>query len=487
MTHEEADDYTQTSARLSARISEHFSAFGCTNLALIDAMLATDQESVELFFNKESWGYYPKTRHLPFMIAVLHDFSARSLAEIANTFDIDPVEYISDIDYNDEKIPSVSGQRVDGRVLASKMVEAFELLDPQMAKMSFTGNFDHSGIALAYIAAGGSTGVANALVETEYKRAKSGDFNWNLPLQSEISELTIFVDHPEHLPNRSTAEFLEKAGAWNPHVLKKTLYQNSCWESILASRLKKTYRFQRKMLDDVVTPLNLSVNSDKVRMMLSNITMDTTEQEHDYHEMVEDVLQWIKGTPMREYASKVTFGLSLTRNYLRFSDHPVKPKYLFCGDPATGPHCLELQGLFVSKGRRLLQAVIDETLEMPDDHIGFHHLSVPYILRKLDLPRQLVKKGSFEAYLTKLARVGETFQMEGEVPEYKSMMDSMVDEGMRHWIREVSQTMPLDVTKLDLRSDTIADHLVRWGLDISLIPEPTEKSLSTALERDMGL
>ncbi|MDT8924681.1 hypothetical protein RBE51_17880 [Pseudomonas taiwanensis] len=487
MTYEEADEYTRQSSRLSARISEHYNAFGCTNLPLIDAMLDTDQASVELFFNNQSWGYYPKTRHLPFMIAVLHDFSARSLAEIVRTFDIDPIEYIADIDYNDEKIPSVSGQRVDGRVLASKMVEAFEILDPQMARMDFNRNFNHSGVALAYIAAGNCSGVANALMESEFKRAQSGDFDGGQPLQFDISELAIYVDHPEHLPNRSTVEFLEKAGAWSPHVVKKTLYQNACWESMLASRRKDSYSFQRKMLDEVVSPLNLSVNGDKVRMMLSNITMDTTDQDHDYHSMVEDVLGWIKNTPLHEYAGKVTFGLSLTRNYLRFSDQPVKPQDLFCGDPATGPHCLELQALFVGKGRRLLQAVIDETLEMPDDHIGFHHLSVPYILRKLDLPRQLVKKGSFEAYLTKLARVGIAFQMEGDVPEYKSMMDTMIDEGIRHWIREISKTMPMDAKRLDLHNDAIADHLVRWGLDISLIPEPTDKSLSASLERDIGL
>jgi hypothetical protein len=492
VTPEEAEVYTRNSADLAARISEHFSTFGATMLSLVEKIVEINQDSVELFFQGKSWGLYTDPKHIPFMLGVLHDFSTSALAKIFTALDIDPIAYIDSLDYNDEKIPSLSNLRVDSRVLSSKMIEAYCFVAPAEARATFAQNIDHSSVALAFLAGSDFELVADGLLEAEYRQIRAGKpltLVGGRPLQANVSELPAYLEHPEHLPNRSAIEFFERAGSFNTHVVRKTLFQSSCWENLLVLQGYPTEdgRFTRSLLDAVMSPRYLAVQEDQVRMMLSNITMDTTEYEHDYHDLVNGVLGWIKTTPLKDYAEKITFGLSLTRNYLRYTSQPVRTEDLFCGAAATGVHCLEFQQSLVKKGRRTFQAVIDETLDLPDGHIGFHHLTVPWILKKLVLPGQIVKKDTFEAYLVKVAKVSSEFEMEGNAPDFKSSMDRMIDDGMSHWIRELGRANPLNVKKLDLEDDKIADQLVRWGVGIALIPNPTDKSMSSALERDLGL
>lgn len=495
MTEDEAAIYTKVSKELCEQISEHFSAFGCTHLSRIeDSVEAIEQESVELFFNGKPWGYYNLPRSIPFMIAVLHDFTPNALAEIVTRFHISPIGFIDEMESIDEKIPSKSDRYVDSRVFCAKMAEAFHIAFPLEAKDLFSRNFDHSGIAIAFVAGGDSYGVADELINHEFALAKKGVFKKNaqqyhLPsLQSELSEFPGLITRLEHLPNSSPIEFFDKIGAWNPNILKKTLSQNACWENLIASR---THKFISEpaieMMESLTNPLYAGLNKNKLDMMLSNIAMDTTEYEHDYHKMVEEMLEWVSSSPFDHYTSKITFGLSLTRNYIRFADSPVNPQELFCNDPSTGPHCLELQDLFVKKGCRFYQAIIDETLSMPDDHIGFHHLTIPFVTNNLNLATQVTKKGSFEKYLNKLARVSLNYQLDVDPPVAKQQIDNMIDLGMRHWVSKLGQTMKLNPKLLDFNDEKMAEKFIRWGMDINLAPSPTEKSMTMALERDLGI
>lgn len=495
MTEDESDTFKNVSKVLCEQISEHYSLFGCTNLSrIVDIVAEIEEEALELFFKGKPCDYYENPNSMPFMVAVMHDFTPNALADIVRAFNICPIAFIDQLVGNDEKISSVSGRQVDNRVFGAKMVEAFHLAFPLEARDLFSQNFDHSGIAIAFVAGGDSAGVADELIDHEFALAKKGVFKKNarqhhLPsLQSEISEFPGLITDLDHLPNNSPIEFFDKIGAWNSNILRKTLSQNACWENVIASRTHKFISHGAiEMMKSLTSPMYASTHKNKLEMMLSNIAMDTTEYEHDYHKMVEDMLEWVSDSPFDHYAGKVTFGLSLTRNYIRFADSPVSPQELFCNDQSTGPHCLELQNLFAKKGCRFYQTIIDETLAMPDDHIGFHHLTIPFVTNNLNLATQVTKKGSFEKYLNKLARVSLDYQLDVDPPVAKQQIDNMIDLGMRHWVSKLGQTMKLNPKLLDFNVEKMAEQFIRWGMDINLAPSPTERSMTMALERDLGI
>jgi len=63
----------------------------------------------------------------------------------------------------------------------------------------------------------------------------------------------------------------------------------------------------------------------------------------------------------------------------------------------------------------------------------------------------------------------------------------MINQGLSLMIKAVAKVSVLDTGLLELEEGCLADKLVRWGLDINAIANPTDKALTTALERDLGL
>lgn len=491
ITEEDARQYTQRSLDMANKISEHFDAFGCSRLDCVQSLIETDQESVELFFRGEACGYYPKPHELVFMLGVCHDFSVSALAAIVRQFNIDLISFIEDIDPNDDYITTARDQRVDGRVFRAKMVEACTHLNPEDAKNQLVTNLAHSGVALAFVAAGDSDRVVNALLNMEHEQAKSGFKMWgDRPLQCLMSELS---DHPTrscHLPNYSPVEFFHKLGAFNPHVIKKTLYQNNCWENLFSYRGNRRVArsFQSTLLPAIFSAAHVAINADNIRMMLSNLTMETTEADVTLHHVAEASLDLIQTTAFADYAEKITFGLSFARLKLIqvVEGEGVTLDNVF-GSSGLGYQCQVMQQRFIEAGVKFVQTIMEETLALPDEHMGYHHLSLPFVLKSLILPKQYVDKGIAEDYLSKMAKATSTFTLEIYPSECKQLMDRQIHQGMSHVMGLVTQKRKLDHSLINLEDAGLVDQLVRWGLDVSLIPNPSDKHLSVSLERDLGL
>jgi hypothetical protein len=491
ITEEDANHYTMRSLDMANKISEHFDAFGSSRLDCVHKMIETDQESVELFFRGNAWGYYPKPHELVFMLAVCHDFSTASLASIVRQFKIDPISFIEDIELNDDFLTSSREQRVDGRVFRSKMVEAYCLLDPEEAKNQLVTNIAHSGIALAFVAGGDCDRVVNAMLNIEHEQAKQGYKIWgDRPLQCLMAELS---DHPTsscHLPNYSPVDFFHKLGAFNPHVVKKTLYQNNCWENLFAyqGNRRLVRNFQSTLLPAIFSPAHVAINADNIRLMLSNLTLESTEVEATLEHMLEASLKLIGASAFSEYASKITFGLSFARHHLNNApEGQTVPLDDAFGSTSLGPLGAAMQRRLIEAGGKLFQTIMEETLAVPDAHIGYHHLSLPYVLQSMILPKQRFDKGLAEAYLAKMAKAAASFVLEDYPATSKKIMDKRVHQGMARVMKMATHNRKLDYSLIDLEDAGLVDQLVRWGLDVSLIPNPTDKNLSVSLERDLGL
>lgn len=490
-TETDAMHYTMRSQSMADRISEHFDAFGSSRLDCVHAMIETNQDSVELFFRGEAWGYYPKPHELVFMLAVCHDFSVASLADIVHQFKIDPISFIQDIDLNDDFITGSREQRVDGRVFRSKMVEAYSHLNLEDANNQFVTHIEHSGVALAFVAAGDCDRVVNALLNMEHEQAKSGYKIWgDRPLQCLMAELT---DHPTsscHLPNYSPVDFFHKLRAFNPHVVKKTLYQNNAWENLFAYQGNRRHvrNFQSTLLPAIFTPAHVAINADNIRMMLSNLTLETTEVEATLEHMLEASLKLIGASAFSEYASKITFGLSFARHHLNNApEGQTVPLDDVFGSTSLEPLGEAMQQRFIEAGGKLFQTIMEETLALPDEHVGYHHLSLPHALQPMILPTQRFDKGIAEAYLAKMAKAAASFVLEDYPATSKKIMDKRIHQGMARVMKMATRNRKLDYSLIDLEDTGLVDQLVRWGLDVSLIPNPTDKNLSISLERDLGL
>ena len=108
-------------------------------------------------------------------------------------------------------------------------------------------------------------------------------------------------------------------------------------------------------------------------------------------------------------------------------------------------------------------------------------------IRDRILPKQYVDKGIAEDYLSKMAKATSTFTLEIYPSECKQLMDRQIHQGMSHVMGLVTQKRKLDHSLINLEDAGLVDQLVRWGLDVSLIPNPSDKHLSVSLERDLGL
>lgn len=483
--------HTVSSKIISARISAHFDAFGSAHLDCVQEMIKTDYDSLELFYKGESWGFLRKPNELVFSLGVCHGFSVASLARIVREFDVDPLEFIGVISTKGNSHVRPPLHWIDSEGFHSKMVEACTHLNPEAAKDLFIANIDHSVVSLAYITSGDCEGVVDELLDIEYEDARQGLFSYERPLQGCLAELSTRPRASSHLPNNSPVDFIHKLGALNPHMVKKTLNQNNCWENLfshLGNEDGVSGFTCNTVLPAIFSDAHAAINDDKLRMVLSNLTLEASEHDFTLDVITEATLAFIQNTTFCDYLDKLTFGLSFARTHLiqYYEYEPVSLGFSF-GANNLGPLCQAMQQRFIDAGDRFLQTVMEETLALPVEHLGYHHLSLPYALKFLALPQQHISKGIAEAYLTRMAQVIAEFTLEDSPLESKRVMDGQIHQGMSHILRLIPKKPTLNPSLFDLEDTRLVDQLVRWGLDVSLIPSPSDKNLSFSLERDLGL
>jgi hypothetical protein len=483
--------HTVSSKIISARISAHFDAFGSAHLDRVHEMIQTNEDRLELFFKGESWGFLRKPNELVFSLGVCHGFSVASLARIVREFDVDPLEFIGVIVTNGRPHLRFPPRWIDFRGFHSKMIEACTHLNPEAAKDLFIANMDHSDISLAYITSGDCEGVVDDLLDVEYEDAKQGLFLHERPLQGCLAELSTRPRASGHLPNTSPVDFIHKLGGLNPHMVRKTLNQNNCWENLfshLGNEGSASDFTCNTMLPAIFSDKHAALNDDKLRMLLSNLTMESSEHDFTLDVVTEATLAFIQNTSFGDYLDKLTFGLSFARTHLiQFYEYePVSLDFSF-GANNLGPLCQAMQQRFIDAGDRFLQTIMEETLALPVEHLGYHHLSLPYVLKFLALPKQHISKGVAETYLTRMAQVIAEFTLADTPLGSKRVMDDHIHQGMSHILHLIQKNPTLNLSLIDLEDTGLVDQLVRWGLDVSLIPHPSDKNLSFSLERDLGL
>lgn len=482
------EEFMRKSEEVCRQVNDHFRIHGATRLDEVEVLLGG--MSTHKVIWQSSRGYTATHQSLPFVLAVCHDFSTSALANIVRHFAIDPVTFIQVFDTWVIEMHSLSGKFLDSSVFHQKMVEAFTAIDPVSAKELFTAHVGlNNNITQAFLVAGDSYGMLDQLLEDEHQKAHLPGGIIGHSLQTEISKYAYQVNNDALLPNGSIGEYLIKTGALNRHINQKTLALGSYWECFFAqaSHEHNNATYSHNLLSASLSGGFAQTYDKELRMVLSNFAMDTTENYFELNDFLKNTLQLIEKSHFSDFGSKATFQLSLLRNQLRWNNPPndlaaLSKQHLIIDDLSVEMirNLIALQGGFV-------QRVMEETLLVPDEWMGFHLLTLPKIIKTIVLPQQVVAQETFEAYLQKMARCATQFKLPGVVLSDKQQMDSMIDQGMAYWVNQILLTHQFDLSRLDYSDARVNEQLLYWGVDIQCVPRPSEKAMEFALGRDLGL
>jgi hypothetical protein len=482
------NEFMRKSADICRHINNHFRAHGVTRLDDVEVLLDG------MFTHKVIWqsnsSYIAKHRSLPFVLAVCHDFSTMALANIVRHFDIDPVIFIHGFDTWVDEMRSLSGKFLDSAVFHQKMVEAFTAIDPVSAKTLFSANVGlNSNITQAFLVAGDSYGVVDQLLEAEHQKAQRAVTSIDRSLQTELSKYAYQINNDAHLPNGSIGEYLIKSGALNRHVNQKTLALGSYWECFFAqaSHEYNSALYSHNLLENCLSGEFAQTYYYELRMVLSNLAMDATENFFELNNFLRKSLQLIEKSSLSEFLTKTTFHLSLLRNQLKWSGQPTDLSALSKQHLIMDDLSMEMIRSLVALQDGFVERVMEETLLVPDEWMGFHLLTLPKIIKNIVLPEQVVTQETFEAYLQKMARCATQFKLPCVALTDKQQMDSMIDQGMAHWINQIQLSHKFDLSRLDYSHTQVNEQLIFWGVDVQCVPKPSEKAMEFALGRDLGL
>lgn len=482
------EEFMFKSADVCRQVNDHFRVHGATRLDEVEVLL--DGMSTHKVIWQSHSSYLANHRSLPFVLAVCHDFSTLALANIIRYFAIDPVIFIQGFDTWADEMRSLSGKFLDSAVFHQKMVEAFTAIDPVSAKTLFTANVGlNSNITQAFLVAGDSYGVLDKLLEDEHQNAHHPDGIIGYSLQTELSKYAYQIYNDAHLPNGSIGEYLIKSGALNRHINQKTLALGSYWECFFAqaSHEHNGALYSQKLLSASLSGAFAQTYNDELRMVLSNLAMDTTENFFELNDFLRKSLQLIEKSALSEFLTKTTFQLSLLRNQLKWNGQPTDLSSLSKQHLIIDDVSVEMIRSLVALQDGFVQRVMEETLLVPDEWMGFHLLTLPKILKNIVLPEQVVTQETFEAYLQKMARCATQFKLPSVVLTDKQQMDSMIDQGMAHWINQIQLSHKFDLSRLDYSHAQVNEQLIFWGVDVQCVPKPSEKAMEFALGRDLGL
>jgi hypothetical protein len=482
------EEFMRKSEEVCRQVNDHFRIHGATRLAEVEVLL--DGMSTHKVIWQSSRGHTATHRSLPFVLAVCHDFSTLALAKIVRHFAIDPVTFIQLFDTWVIEMHSLSGKFLDSSVFHQKMVEAFTAIDPVSAKELFSAHVGlNNNITQAFLVAGDSHGVLDQLLEDEYQKAHRPDGVIGHSLQTETSKYAYQVNNDALLPNGSIGEYLIKTGALNRHINQKTLALGSYWECFFAqaSHEHNNATYSHNLLSTSLSGGFAQTYDKELRMVLSNFAMDTTENFFELNDFLKNTLELIEKSEFSDFRSKTIFQLSLLRNQLRWNNPPTDLAALSKQQLIIDDRSVEMIRSLVALQDGFVQRVMEETLLVPDDWVGFHLLTLPKIIKSIVLPAQTVKQETFEAYLQKMARCATRFKLPSVVLTDKQQMDSMIDQGMTYWVNQILLTHQFDLSRLDYSDARVNEQLLFWGVDIQCVPRPSEKAMEFALGRDLGL
>lgn len=482
------EEFMLKSADVCRQVNDHFRVHGATRLDEVEVLL--DGMSTHKVIWQSHSSHLANHRSLPFVLAVCHDFSTLALANIVRHFAIDPVTFIQGFDTWADEMRSLSGKFLDSGVFHQKMVEAFSAIDPVSAKELFSANLGlNNNITQAFLVAGDSYGVLDQLLEDEHQKAHHPDGIMGYSRQTELSKYAYQVNNDALLPNGSIGEYLVKTGAINRHINQKTLAMGSYWECFFAqaSHEHNGALYSQKVLTASLSGAFAQTYRDELRMALSNLAMDTTENYFELNDFLKNTLQLIEKSHFPDFLTQTTFQLALLRNHLQWTNPPTDLAALSKQQLIVDDLSVEMIRSLMALEDGLVQRLMEETLALPDEWIGFHLLTLPKIIKNIVLPEQAVDQQTFEAYLQKMARCATRFKLPSVVLTDKQQMDSMIDQGMAYWVNQILLTHRFVLSRLDYSDARVNEQLLFWGVDIQCVPQPSEKAMEFALGRDLGL
>lgn len=500
-TIEEYNDFMRRESsidkRLCQKIDDHLSEFGASQLDKIDELLTLTLGSiVELHQAGVPLGYEEKLNALPYMLAILRDLPLDDLSKIVAHFEIDAIGFIKEISEVSEVIYTLSGKMISAQSFCSRMVEVLMHDESTRAEGLLAGHLDDENVLMAFIARGGCPDTVSTMIDTERQLAKQQDqLALSMPFQGLVSSLSVKWNVLDQLPQSSPEAFFMVSGSLNSHLLRKNLCQCSFWEDRFA-QLEYNYAYAQMHNEATVKILTkefLVGHEASVRMMLSNLDMTFANDPCTLFGTMHEAYAMLRRSPLEDVCEKVTFALSFLRLEIPQSARRVSlgdllsPAQIMMQSPDANPVLVKILAKVESLGCDFLQTVIDETLETPDDHVGYHLLSIPSVLARLELPAQKLRSNAWENYLNKLVPIAIDFKLGDTAPDYKKVMDDEIDAGMRHWFRVLGLSHQHNFGVLNTTDSLVADQLVGWGLDVQWVPEPSERALAFGFERDIGL
>lgn len=473
---------------LCLAVSHCLKDYGATRLDLLHLAIE-GRGAVDVFF-EGCWGFSVDAQYVPFVLGVCHGLSKKDLCKIIRSLSIDPITFIRSVSIYDDYILLADKTKLTRMSLCTKMMHLFFELDAEAALAAMKQHIvDTPILTKVFLASGRVDNLLHKMISDEYLAVSCGEEVYGDTLQSLVSYLPFNVNSFEFFPDGSIGNYLDDSAAFNPFILKKTLSANLYWEDIFASACSShlSTEFCKSILEYVFSREFSSVNKKKLRLMLSNLVMEFPEQEFEYDDLFSETLSVVKNSAVSEFADKTIFHLSLVRGFQESNVDPLSLREIFNDPTLRSENVIGMFKSLIDLDDRLLEQVIKETLALPSNCIGYHLLSLPFVLKNLQLPKQKVELGLFEHYLVSLAEAAADYVIENDSLGAKQDMDIAIHEGMKHWFEYLNSSQQIDAGLLARSSDRAAEQLVRWGLDIHNLPAPGDRAMTLALELDLGL
>jgi hypothetical protein len=473
---------------LCLAVSHCLRDFGASRLDLLHLAIE-GRGAVDVFFEGD-WSFNLDARYVPFVLGVCHGLSNKDLCKIIAGLAIDPIKFIGNVSVYDEHILLADQTKLTRLSFCTKMINLFFELDAEAALTAMKLHIgDTQALRIAFLASGRVGDLLHKMISDEYLAVLCDEEVEGDTVQTMVSSLSFNLNTFEFFPEGSIDHYLNDSAAFNPHVLKKTLSTNGYWEYVFASASSPHLSNEccKAVLDYVFSKGFSSANKQKLSLMLSNLVMEFPEPDFDYDDLFTGTLSVVKNSEMGEFSDKTIFHLSLIRGCLETDVDQPSLREIFNDTKLRSENTIDMFKSLIALDNRLFEQVIKETLELPSHYIGYHLLSLPFVLKNLKLPAQKVEPGLFEQYLVSLAEAAADYITENDSLGVKQDMDIAIHEGMAHWFEYLSSSQQLDAGLLARGSERAAEQLVRWGLDIHSLPAPGDRAMVLALERDLGL